>query len=226
MESAKISDNKYEVRDNCIYKGNKKICNFYIEKLSINHHQEREISFTIKLVSKTAKSKATIPMCYMNNPSGWLYYEFDSYDFHSFSGKDEFDRTINEIIILMKENGECKNRDKVMGWIPSEFNPKNLKQKKLITFANFSDLSDASNYKNRIKPLDYISEYSRLVDSDVSNILFSYMLLSILSSFDLLGENIRPNFVISLTGGNEFTRRKTALYSPAGHLPCDSHSEM
>lgn len=219
-----ISKGKYEVKNKCIYKGKKKICNFYIKKLTMNYHLKRVVSFTITLVSKSAnpdkedkrakkiERKATIPMCCMNNPSGWLYYEFDPEYFYTFSGKDEFDRTINEIIDMMKSNGKCRRKKAVMGWRIALSVDKTLKIKRRITFGDFNDPSTKVYYVGANKPDDYIREYSEFADTEISSLLFSYMLLSLLGSFDLLRENTRPDFVIVLTGGSEFTRRKTALF--------------
>lgn len=209
---SKISKRKYRVEDNCIYKGNKKICNFYIKNLCINYHLDRAISFTIELKSDAKKKEATFPMCYMNNPSGWLYYGFDSYDFYSIVGKNEFDRTINEIIGMMKNRGECTNIDEEMGWRFRGVNTKNLRKEDVTVFSDFDDLSDVFYREDKRRPLDYIQKYAKFADENISNVLFSYLLLALLSSFDLLDYNIRLNFAIALTGGNEFIRRKVALF--------------
>lgn len=209
---ATISNGKYEVKNKCIYKGKKEICNFYIKELTLNRHLERTISFTISLKSKSDQCEATIPVCFMNNPSGWLYYEFDPDCFRAYSGKDVFDRTINEIINMMITNGECIDNVDIMGWSKRELNGKTLATNTLFAFGDFDDPSECIYKKFKTKPIDCIREYSKFVDTEISNLLFSYMLLSLLGSFDLLGDNIRPEFVMALTGGNEFTRCKAALF--------------
>lgn len=209
---SKISKEKYRVEDNCIYEGNKKICNFHIKNLCINYHLNRAISFTIELKSDAGKKEATIPMCYMNNPSGWLYYGFDSYDFYSIVGKTEFDNTINEIIGIMKKSGECTNIDEEMGWRFRGVSIKNLNIEDVTAFSEFDNFSKVLYQEDKNKPFDYIQEYAKFTDENISNVLFSYLLLALLSSFDLLDYNIRLNFAIALTGGNEFIRRKTALF--------------
>lgn len=215
----KISGNKYYVEDNCIYKKSakkkeedKKICNFYIKELTINYHNDKEISFTIMLDPEEGnKEEITIPICYMNDPSGWLYCYFDSYYFRSISHKDEFNRSINEIIHMMEDSGYCKNKDIEMGWY-LEYRYHYDSPIREVHFLEFDDLG-ILNYNNETeKPINYIKEYSKLTESKISKILFSYTLLSLLSSFDLLGVNIRPDFVIVLSGNKEPNRRKTALF--------------
>lgn len=208
-----ISNDKYYVKDYCIYKSkkDKEICNFCITNLTINYRNDIQNSFTIELETVKIKRTATLPIYFMNDPSGWLYYGFDPEKFYSLSVKNEFDETLNDIINLMIENGLCTHEDKVMGWRFFEvgFNP--LENNILSLFKDFDDPLEDFYYKDENAPTDYIREYSNLVGPENYNILFSYMLLSLLNSFDLLGKNIRPDFTLVLTGGNETIRSKLAL---------------
>lgn len=215
----KIVKGKYSLKDMCIYKGEKPICNFYIKSLSVNRHAEKEISFSVTLKSKEDSKEVTLPLCYLNDPSGWLKYSFDATDFRCLTTRNEFDKSINEIIDLMIEQDEIKRKDLELGWILERINDigfgNDIYSFNLFddpTYAIYPESEDDEEEDLKLPPVDCITEYSKLIRKDISSTLFSYMLLALLTSFNLVGRNSRPDFVVAVTGSTESNRRKVALF--------------
>ena len=210
----KFSNGKYEVVDNNTYFRDEELCNFHIKNLTINCIGERKISFTVELKSKDKTEEATIPYCYFNEPSSWLLYGFDDDEFHFNGKKDEFNVCMNEIKRLIVKKGS-QSRNLTMGWQLSNTNAELNGVVDKCSFHKYENLNEEiycdKEKKKNLSP-NYILDFSSLVEKRISLTLFSYMLVSILSSFDLLGENKRPSFVVAITGGKEVDRRKTALF--------------
>ena len=222
-----ISNGKYSVVDKSIYEGKTKICNFYIKEFTKNRNIEDEISFTITLKSTEEKREATIPICYLNEPSGWIYYGFDSYDFEICVSNEKFDSCINEIIRLIEKAGLCGAEEYRVGWDFSKINPNTENDFGEITFGKIDDPTEVirsndtdkktDEQKEKIEEKkkffrDYLLTFLKHVDRNISVPLFSYMLLALLGSFDLLGDNVRPDFIMAITGNTAANRRKTALF--------------
>lgn len=211
----KITNGKYYVNDDgCILtERGKKICNFWIKKLTFNRNLEKNVSFTVDLKFADEIASATIPLCYYYEPLNWLAYGFDIEQLEICCSPRDFEATITEIMLAIRVAEESNNEECHIGWDFAEVNPNTLYSISESSFGIVDNPSEEITVELRTKPKDYVLEYSALVNENVSIPLISYMLLSLLNSFDLLGENIYPNFFASVTGGkNASARKKTALF--------------
>lgn len=226
---SKISEGKYHVDNCCTYKGKTQICNFYITELSKNRIGEKITSFTITLRRKlkaeelvdqanenitTEESTATLPLYYLYDPKGWLYHGFDTNDFTPTCRMDNYCDHINEIIKLIENNNLILTDEYVIGWIGGHATPNKapIGYKEIFNFGKIDDPSDIMIPEKLIQPEDYIKTYMELLDHKISAPIISYTLLSLLSSFDIPGHNIRADFMMAITGSTEVNRRKLALF--------------
>jgi len=222
----KISNGKYFVKDDCTYfKGphsSRKICNFYVRELKFNRNFETVISFTVtlRLVDEDGiyDEENTFPICYYDEPIGWLRYGFDPSVFHIHEQKPHFNLHLKEIFNLICSEEYCGCEESILGWEFDTITPnKSFLSWSTYDFNKIEDPFD-SVYQPPDKttedniPEEILFEYMRLADLKVSVPLMSFMLLALLNSFELLGADTRPGFVMAITGKTEELRRKTALF--------------
>lgn len=188
-----------------------KLCNFWVKHLTINQQCGKDVSFTITLKNKDNTQTATIPIIYLNEPMGWLKLEFNSCDFKISVTKEVFESAFIEIINLIIDNNKCGSEDLILGWKFEDLNRTALDTTSTITFSKIDDPEDIVSVKKQNPVYDAISPYFAQGNINVQIPLLCYMLLSVLSSFDLLGKNIRPDFTMTLTGSTEYSRRQAAL---------------
>lgn len=209
----KISNKKYSVDESGnTYKDKTKLCNFWIKHLTINQQCGKDVSFTITLKNEDNTQTATIPIIYLNEPMGWLKLEFNSYNFKVSVTTKVFELAFIEIINLIIDNNKCGTDDLILGWEFEDLNHTALDTASTITFSKIDDPEDIVSAKKQNPVYDAISPYFAQGNINVQIPLLCYMLLSVLSSFDLLGKNIRPDFIMTLTGSTEYSRRQVALF--------------
>ena len=205
----KITNGKYYVNnDGCIFtERGKKICNFWIKKLTFNRNLEKNVSFTVDLKFADEIASATIPLCYYYEPLKWLAYGFDIEQLEICCSTHDFEAAIIEIMTAIRVAGKNGNKECRIGWDFAEVNPNTKHLVSKSAFGVIDNPNEEITVEPRTKPKDFVLEYSALVNENVSIPLISYMLLSLLNSFDLLGENIYPNFFVSVTGGKNASTR-------------------
>ncbi len=209
----KISNENYYVDGSGnTYKNETKLCNFWVKHLTINQQCGKDVSFTITLKTKDNTQTATIPIIYLNEPMGWLKLEFNSCNFKISVTTKVFESAFIEIINLIIDNNKCGTEDLILGWEFEDLNRTALDTASTITFSKIDDPEDIVSVKKQNPVYDAISPYFAQGNINVQIPLLCYMLLSVLSSFDLLGKNIRPDFVMTLTGSTEYSRRQAALF--------------
>lgn len=209
----KISNEKYYVDEfGNTYRNKTKLCNFWVKHLTINQQCGKDVSFTITLKNKDNTQTATLPIIYLNEPLGWLRLEFSTYYFQVSVPKKEFEIAFIDIVNLIINNNKCETENLILGWEFENLNRTPLDTAYTITFSKIDDPEDIVSVEKQEPVYDAISPYFAQGNIKVQIPLLCYMLLSVLSSFDLLGKNIRPDFAMTLTGGTELSRRQAALF--------------
>lgn len=211
----KISNGKFYVQDNMTFKEKRdSICNFHIEEITIYTKANLTLAFDITLKNNEKETQTCyFPISYLNDPLSWLYLGFDSNDFYITSPKKEFESSMIEIINLMRKHNKLDTCEINYGWELKDIDTKdNLSFKKMYLFGDFENPGDIVDTKAIKKPRNVLFEYMTLLDMDVSAPLVCFMLLSLMTSLDILGKNIKPKFNIAIVGGTAALRRKIALF--------------
>lgn len=211
----KISNGKFYVQDNMTFKEKRdSICNFHIEEITIYTKANLTLAFDITLKNNEKETQTCyFPISYLNDPLSWLYLGFDSNDFYITSPKKEFESSMIEIINLMRKHNKLDTCEINYGWELKDIDTKdNLSFKKMYFFGDFENPGDIVDTKAIKSPRNILFEHMTLLDMDVSAPLVCFMLLSLMTSLDILGKNIKPKFNIAIVGGTAALRRKIALF--------------
>lgn len=215
---------EYEVNNDCCtcYKEGgkfKKICNFYIKELSINYFADRKISFTVTLKNKNREETQTIPIIYFDSPCTWLHYGFNTYkekkDYFKISAKKpDYENHILAIIKkLMKK--DAIDRDEItVGWgHKSDDEPMSISfcEEKEFYFNDYNVVESRHDEEERPSHIDSIKDYIAIIDRKISVPLVSYLLLTVLSSLEIIPGGRRIGFIMSLTGSTMRNRAHIAL---------------
>ncbi len=208
-----ISNETYYVEKNCTYKkGIGKICDFHITKLTVYEKFDKPISFEITLKSKEETLTKNFLISYLHDPINWFYDGFFDKGFRVTTTKKNFEESMVEIINLILDNDEHDTEDEYIGWKTENLSGINFQNSEYY-FGRFEDPGESilpEDFKN--KPQNYLYEYIDLAPTTITAPLFSYMLLSLLTSLKIFGTDTRANFHVTITGGSEDLRKKFALF--------------
>ena len=223
----KISDGKYFVNDGCTYvqldeKSSKKLCNFYISKITENTCVGQPYSYSLTLNSEDEKVEITVPHYYQEDPYRFIRLMTKEYDFKISCNKSYFNDCMQEIFDIMSEKGKFDEKDAIMGWTKEFFPHSNNPALSIITKTYYSfnkignpfsciDYADFEEYEYE-KPANKISQSLEVLNTNIAIPLFSFMLLSLLNEFHLLAVNKKPDLLMAITGGAPEMRRQTALF--------------
>lgn len=216
---------EYEVDDNCYtcYKegGNfKKLYNFYIKKLCINYFAGRKTSFTVTLKNKNREETQTIPIIYFDSPCTWLHYGFNTYKdkkdhFKISAKKPDYEKHILAIIRKLMKKDAVNRDEEIVGWDyecdDKPLSEDNYRNDKTFYFKDYDNLNLYHDEDERPSHIDSIKDYVAIIDRKVSVPLISYLLLTILSSLEILPGGRRIGFIMSLTGATSWGRSHVAL---------------
>lgn len=222
-----ISKEKYFVKDKCTYvqldeKSSKKLCNFYVSKLTQNLCIGQPYSYSITIVSeKNEKFEVSVPCYYLTDPYTAIKLKAESDEFKISCTKRVFNENMEEIFDFMNTEGEAYERESIAGWSEDaiSYGKKSdlpFREKKYYSFNKVEnpflsiEYTKFEAYDN--KPANKISESLDILDTSMAIPLFSFMLLSLLNEFQLPAENRKPDLILAITGGTSESRRKTALF--------------
>ncbi len=222
-----ISKDKYFVEDKCTYvqldeNSSKKLCNFYISKITENTCVGQPYSYSITINSEDEKAEITVPDYYQEDPYRFIRLMTKEYDFKICCNKKFFNEHMEEIIDFMHAEDKVHESESIAGWSKESVSygkkpDLSYREKNYYSFNKLEnpfsciDYADFEEYEYE-KPANKISQSLEVLNANIAIPLFSFMLLSLLNEFHLLAENKKPDLLMAITGGTPEMRRQTALF--------------